>query len=100
MIIFEENIFKVDKLKYIVNENLCFVYLYKDKLANGVFCYKNNDIRYFKDGLLHSEVGPAFISNDMICWFLNGIRFYSEVEWFVSLTPEQKYEAIWNLKKP
>lgn len=67
--------------------------------------------QYIKKNLLHRIDGPARIYDDNIpsiyfpyilgflpeCdYWINGEKYSSKEDWFKALTPQQKYEVIWN----
>jgi hypothetical protein len=53
--------------------------------------------QWWIDGIRHREDGPAIEwSNGKKFWYLNGYP-YSKEKWFNLLTPEQKYNYLWNL---
>lgn len=57
----------------------------------------NGRQKYKIIGIMHCTDGPAWKKNEDVDYLIDGYLYSSKEEWFVALTSEQKYEAIWNI---
>lgn len=91
----------LDKLK----EDCVYLVLsgvtYKGMLAENIFYSVKNNLDTKLEhiiGIVHNTDGPAVeFPNGIKNYYSYGIRFDSKEEWFAALTPEEKYNYIWNL---
>lgn len=91
---YEKNIIPSDNIFYAIRTSSLELDFYFGKNLHKV-----NGAKIL--GAIHCTNGPAIIMNsdcfNKKYFCLNGILFETKEEWFIALTSEQKYEAMWNI---